>query len=189
MGPTGGAPGNGEERTCWAGDHSDLLRLLGTAWLLEPDTGMLGGLAAVPGLADAVEGMVPEAAALEYSQVILQLVPPYASLFLDESAMLNGVQAERMLLEYHRAGFTIAPDWRAGPADHLGIELHFLAFLLDKDRASAGRMIDAFLLPWAPVCLLAIQRIENARLYPNLAKVTLATLLDIDDRIRQDRSA
>jgi TorA maturation chaperone TorD len=130
-------------------------------------------LARIPVLRETVTAITPAQAALEYSRVVLQLVPPYASLFLDEEAMLNGPHAERAELFYRRFGFEILPEWRAGPADHLGIELHFLAHLLKRDESSAEAFLARQLLPWAPVCLLAISRIESARLYPALASFTL----------------
>lgn len=134
---------------------------------------MLGGLALLPGLDGIAAELTPEAAALEYSRLVLQLVPPYASLFLDDEAMLNSTPAERVELEYRRSGFRILPEWRAGPADHLGLELLFLAQLYEADGDRAAWFLDAYLLPWAPVCLLALARIETGRLYPKLATVTL----------------
>jgi TorA maturation chaperone TorD len=119
---------------------------------------------------------------LEYSRIVLQLVPPYASLFLDDAAMLNSAAAEEVEREYRRTGFAIQPEWRAGPADHLGIELHFLAHLLERDEEAAAVFLSRRLLPWAPVCLLAIGRIEVARLYPALAGVTLDVLVALAQR-------
>jgi TorA maturation chaperone TorD len=155
------------------------LRLLATTWLLEPDQPALDRLARIPELAEVATGITPEAAALEYSRVVLQMVPPYASLFLDEDAMLNGPHTERVEMLYRQAGFSISREWRAGPADHLGIEMHFLAHLLEADDGRAGRFLAEYLLPWAPVCLLAISRIESASLYPALANVTLEVLLGL----------
>ncbi len=140
---------------------------------------MLGRLALLPGLDAVVPEVTPEAAALEYSRVVLQLAPPYASLFLDDEAMLNSGPAERVELEYRRAGFQIRPEWRAGPADHLGLELLFLAHLFERDEAQAARFLEDHLLPWAPVCLLALARIETARLYPALARTTLDVLVSL----------
>jgi TorA maturation chaperone TorD len=133
-------------------------------------------LARLPALREIAESVTPEQAAREYSRVVLQLVPPYASLFLDEEAMLNGPHAERAELVYRRFGFEILSEWRAGPADHLGIELHFLASLVDRDEAAAQAFLAEHVLSWAPVCLLAVARIESARLYPALASFTLDVL-------------
>lgn len=137
---------------------------------------MLDRLALLPGLSGVAGEIAPEAAALEYSRVVLQLVPPYASLFLDDEAMLNSNHAEQVELEYRRTGFEIIPEWRAGPADHLGLELHYLAHLYEVDAAPAARFLSNYLMPWAPVCLLAIARVESARLYPRLAAATLEVI-------------
>lgn len=137
---------------------------------------MLDQLALLPGLGHVGRSMTPEEAALEYSRVVLQIVPPYASLFLEEEAMLNSLQTEQVELEYRRTGFEIRPEWRAGPADHLGIELHFLAHLLDSRPELAQRFFSRHMLSWAPVCLLAISRVEAAKLYPALADLSLGVL-------------
>ena len=137
---------------------------------------MLDRLALLPGLGDVCTAMTPDEAALEYSQVVLRITPPYASLFLDEDAMLNGLHAERTERAYRRTGFAILPEWRAGPADHLGLELLFLGHLLERDRTQAAGFLREFLLPWAPVCLLAIGRIRSATLYSRLASITLDVL-------------
>ena len=131
-------------------------------------------------MADVCGAMTPDEAALEFSRVVLQMAPPYASLFLDEEAMLNGVHAERAERSYREAGFAIAPEWRAGPADHLGLELLFLGHLLERDREIAAGFLSEYLLPWAPVCLLAIGRIRAAPLYSRLASITLEVLQGLE---------
>jgi TorA maturation chaperone TorD len=154
---------------------------LGTAWLLEPDEEMLARLALLPGLSAVCADLTPDEAALEYSWVVLQLVPPYASLFLDDDAMLNSNYTEQVELEYRRSGFVIRPEWRAGPADHLGIELHYVAYLLEHEPERVLAFLESHLLPWAPVCLLAIRRIEAAQLYPPLAVVTVDVLRELGE--------
>ncbi|CAN5702355.1 hypothetical protein BH23CHL2_BH23CHL2_36690 [soil metagenome] len=143
---------------------------------------MLDRLALLSRLSGLAGEVKPEAAALEYSRVVLQLVPPYASLFLDEEAMLNSNHAEQVELEYRRGGFLINPDWRAGPADHLGLELYFLAHLYAVDAAPAARFLSDYLMPWAPICLLSIARVESARLYPGLASTTLEVIGELSRR-------
>ncbi len=135
---------------------------------------------ALPPVSSEVAGKItPQLAARQYSSVLLQLVPPYASLFLDEEAMLNGPEAERVEVLYRRHGFRISPEWRAGPADHLGLELLFLAHLYEHEPDVAPGFLRANLLPWAPVCLLAIGRIQPAPLYAELAGRTLDVLQDL----------
>lgn len=164
-------------------DHQDtarLLRLLATTWLLEPDAGHLERLAALPPLARAATATTPENAAVDYTRIMLRAVPPYASLFLSEDAMLNGPHAENAQRLYRQMGFTIPAEWRAGPADHLGLELHFLAHLLERDIPTWPGFLAEYLLPWAPVCCLAVERVEDSTLYPPVARLTCETLLALE---------
>lgn len=137
---------------------------------------MLDRLAVIPSLAGAASTITPEEAAVEYSSVVLQIVPPYASLFLHESAMLNAEPAEEAQRDYLQADFEIDPAWRAGAADHLGLQLLFLAHLMTSAREDWRPYLHGRLLPWAPVCCLAIARIEESRLYAPLAALTLEVL-------------
>lgn len=161
-------------------DTAILLRLLANAWLLEPDQDTLDRLALLPPLAEAATKETPEQAALEYAEVVLKQVPPYASLFLDEEAMLNGQQAERMQLAYAREGLEIRREWRAGPADHLGLELHFLAHLIEHGSDAWRDVLVGDILTWAPVCCLAVERVEDAGLYGPLARLTRDVLVSLE---------
>ncbi|MFW6074217.1 MAG: molecular chaperone TorD family protein, partial [Chloroflexota bacterium] len=156
-------------------DHqaiAELLHLLGRAWLLEPDREMLDRLAVLPALRDSAENITEEAAAIEYSTVLLQVVPPYASLFLHESGMLNAAPAEEAQRAYLEGGFEIDPAWRAGAADHLGLHLLFLAHLLAHGSAGWRGHLSRKILNWAPVCCLAVARVGDSRRYAPLATFT-----------------
>lgn len=165
-------------------DTRRLLELLGRAWLLEPDAATLALLGALPRLTGTVEDLSAEDAAIEYSRVVLQLVPPYASLFLDEDAMLNANEAERVQLLYLRHGFEVRPEWRAGPADHLGLELLFLGNLVSRAEHLARRFLREHVLTWAPICLMAVARIDDSRIYSPLAETTLDVLFALDGTAR-----
>jgi TorA maturation chaperone TorD len=161
-------------------DTAVLLRLLANAWLLEPDQETLDRLALLPPLADEAASITPDAAALEYAEVVLKQVPPYASLFLDEEAMLNGPQTEWMQVAYTRERLEIRREWRAGPADHLGLELHFLAHLIERGSEAWRDVLVRDILSWAPICCLAVERIEGARLYGPLARLTRDVLVSLE---------
>ena len=161
-------------------DTAILLHLLANTWLIEPDQQALDQLALLPPLAGVARSTTPEEAALEYAEVVLKQVPPYASLFLDEEAMLNGPHAERMQTEYARAGFEILREWRAGPADHLGLELHFLAHLIERRSETWYAVLVEEILSWAPVCCLAVERVEGAALYGPIARLTREVLVSLE---------
>ena len=161
----------------WQADTVRLLAALADAWLLEPDGALLARLAPLPPLSDAIQAADPKQLAVGYAEIFLQLVPPYASLFLSDDGMLNSDPAEEILREYVRSGFSIETEWRAGAADHLGVELHYLAWLLERSPARAHLFLNRHLLTWAPVCCLAVERSEVEPLYSASARLTLDVLL------------
>ena len=93
--------------------------------------------------------------------------------------MLNATPAERAAETYARHAFAIQPEWRAGPADHLGLELLFLAGLTARGVPAAGAFLREQLLTWAPVCCLAVERLPRAPLYAAVARLTRQTLLSL----------
>lgn len=162
-------------------DTVRLLRVLGDAWLREPDDALLARLAALPPLADVVDASTAGELAIAYSELFLQAIPPYASLFLSDDAMLNSDAAERAQRSYGRAGFTVETEWRAGAADHLGVELHFVAYLLETESPAWKTFLNEQVLSWAPVCCLAVERAEGAPLYSGLARLTKDVLLALGE--------
>lgn len=162
-------------------DTVRLLRVLGDAWLREPDDVLLARLAALPSLEAVATTSVPDELAVAYAELFLQAIPPYASLFLSEDAMLNSDAAERAQRSYGRADFTIESEWRAGAADHLGVELHFIAHLLDMESPARKTFLNEQVLSWAPVCCLAVARAEGAPFYSGLATLTRDVLLALGE--------
>lgn len=162
-------------------DTVRLLETLADAWLLEPDAALLNRLAPLPPLSEAVRDADLEGLAVSYAETFLQLVPPYASLFLSDDGMLNADPSENVLRLYSRSGFALLTEWRAGAPDHLGVELHFLAWLLARDPARASAFLHTHLLTWAPVCCLAVERSAIEPLYSSLARLTLDVLLALSE--------
>ncbi len=149
------------------------IRLLASAWLLEPDEQTLRRLRVQGSWPSDTDEISPDEAALEYSQLILQQVPPYASLFLSEDGMLNGPYAEQVQLDYLQHDFEIDPAWRAGAPDHIGVELLFLAHLLEHQSTFQVEFLESRMLNWIPVCCFAIERNRKARLYAAIACATV----------------
>lgn len=162
-------------------DTVRLLRVLGDAWLREPDDTLLARLALLPPLEKVAKTESHDELAVAYAELILQLVPPYASMFLSDSGMLNAEPAEEALRAYSRAGFEIPPEWRAGAADHLGVELHFLAELIGRGSPLWQTFLADHILTWAPVCCLAVERAAVNPLYTDLAVLTRDVLLSLDE--------
>ena len=162
-------------------DTVRLLNVLADAWLLEPDAALLQRLRLLEPMAGSLADVDEQKAAVDYSLLFLQLVPPYASLYLSDDGMLNADAAEEAQRTYSRAGFEVQTSWRSGAADHMGVELHFLASLLNADSPQAGRFLTDSLLTWAPVCCLAVERAQVSPLYSALARLTCDGLMALDD--------
>lgn len=63
-------------------------------------------------------------AAATHHQLFSFDIFPYASIYLDSSGLMGGEITSRVQQQYADAGFTAYDD-----ADHIGHELHFLAYL------------------------------------------------------------
>lgn len=156
-------------------ETAQLLELLGDAWLMEPDAPLLERLATVVpvGATDVVD------LAVLWAETFLQTVPPYASLFLSDDGMLNSWPADRAAQTYADAGFQSKPEWRAGAPDHLGVQLHFLALLLPDRPKRTELFLREQLLPWAPICCLAVERAAIDPLFTAIARLTLNTVVEL----------
>jgi TorA maturation chaperone TorD len=112
-------------------------------------------------------------------------VHPYQSYFLDPAGLLGGPVTESVAQTYHSLGFEA--DLSGQSADHIGLELGFLAFLCVAEAEALAderpQMADqltsrqlAFmldhLLPWIGPLTLAISQ-QGQRFYSALATVTL----------------
>ncbi len=157
--------------------RAGLYRLLGQLLLSEPTGDTLAFLkdqaALESGILPAVEQLQAEwlqAVRVEYSHLFLLNVYPYASIYLDREAMLNTGSTEEVRSLYELYNFQPPPGLFA---DHLGLELLFLAHLAQLEvaaltagqmaravrfRAGAGQFLKMHLLEWLPVFQAALAR-------------------------------
>ena len=160
-------------------------RILGRLWLEEPRATDLPALRAMPGLSEALalqaggdDAQLVDALAVEYQRLLGFNLPPYESLFLDPSAMLQAPSTGRLQALYREAGWRIPADVRAAADDHLGVELLALAELLASDRqAWAERLLVEHLALWLPVFIEALERLGPAPFYRTLGALTLGTVM------------
>ena len=100
-------------------------------------------------------------------------VYPYASVFLDDAAMLNGESTAYVERFYERIGFELHREWMVGAPDALGAELECMAWLVEqRDDKKALEFLSEYVLPWVPVCCLAVERNTHLEFYRTLARVT-----------------
>ncbi len=164
--------------------RQDAYRLLARLWLAEIDAPLAETLRGLPGFAEHIPAKVDAAwrdeMAAEYQRVFAQNVHPYESMFVGDDLMLNSDATRRVAALYDLGDFAPTAA-RIAAADHLGIELLFMAHLIaaeeeGRDPTTARRLQARFLgehlLWWAPVCALTVARLAPHPIYGALAQLT-----------------
>lgn len=122
-------------------------------------------------------GTDPDQDAAAHQDLFGFSVLPYAGVFLD-AGDANGETPSHVARRYHRAAFD--PGLDDLRPDHLGVELRFVAFLLEHGPSGAleaGAFLDQHLLAWLPSWVFAVRRQGNAR-YDQIAQFVLDWLLE-----------
>ena len=89
---------------------------------------------------------------IEYTRLFINAVPhvtvpPYASVYLDGSGILQGPTTERTRDFYRAHGYDLASE--SEPADHLALELDFLAALTGEGQVVAEEVfLRTLFRPW-----------------------------------------
>jgi TorA maturation chaperone TorD len=173
--PTGGASADPRDLAGW-------YRLAADLFAREPDAELLGVLAEVPGLRAHA---TPEAAA-RYTDVLVLNVHPFASVYLDADGALHAGRAAFTRDVLRALGLRVH-EREGVSADHVSVALDALAALLERevdavDAVDAGRarhgqrtVLAEHLLPWAPLFLGAVERIDDG-LYRAAARMARTTL-------------
>jgi TorA maturation chaperone TorD len=79
------------------------------------------------------------------------LAPPWASVYLDKDKLLFSEQTLHVRRFYEHYGFIIKQKYRE-PDDHLGLELEFIARLLEREEHEvADTFIRDYIQPWIGV--------------------------------------
>lgn len=161
---------------------SPALRLLGGYWLEEIRPADLPTLAQLPGLAETLPGAGPAALtelAVEYQRLFGFNLPPYESVFVDPSGMLNAPATALVQRSYVQAGWAPPSGARFGAPDHLGLELLALADSLQMpDPLADLPLLTYHLALWAPVFNLTLERLDPHPFYARLGELTLALILE-----------
>ncbi|HLA98241.1 MAG TPA: molecular chaperone TorD family protein [Anaerolineales bacterium] len=161
---------------------SPALQLIGGYWLEEIRPADLPILEQLPDLAETLTGAGQDSftdLAVEYQRLFGFNLPPYESVFIDPSAMLNAPASARVQQRYRQAGWKPLTGWRFAAPDHLGLELHALAYARQQPDPSPGLLLlTAHLALWAPVFLLTLKRLDPHPFYARLGDLTLALILE-----------
>jgi TorA maturation chaperone TorD len=183
---TGGVPsgdvsaGGDEQQAARQGTY----RLLARLALSEVDAPLLESLRGMPLFGPALDEMGGPAGLgplrADYTRCFLMIVPPYESVYLDESGMLNAATSGSVLGHYQELGFESDAARTTGAPDHLGLELGFMAHLAARalaaerigQRAVAESMgaeqrhfLEGHLVRWAPLFGVALAEAAGTPFY------------------------
>ena len=144
----------------------------------------------IPALAELLSAPFHEDhCAAEYQRLFGFNVPPYASVFLEESGYLGGVISEHVEHMYFQAGFVMSETGTM--PDHVGRELLFIAYLIERQvqaaemgheetvacvKTSTGPFLN-HLLSWLPIFAQTMQHQGND-FYALACSLTLELVLD-----------
>ena len=151
------------------------LVFLSRLWLQEPDVEALEQARQIPAFAPhCAEPADPSTSAslhsglrlraglaAAYADLFLLNVYPYASVFLDPDGEMNGARAQEVRDIYAQYGYAPGALHEVGAADHVGLMLGLLA-----QAGHDGHSVLPYLLDWAPVLCLAVEREPAAACAP-----------------------
>ena len=159
---------------------STALRILSHFWLAEVVPADEATIAGLPELAAALP-VVDETAltnlAVEYQRLFGFNLPPYESLFIDPSAMLQAPATARVQTLYNLAGWQPPGEARVAAVDHLGLEMLALA---DWGLTGPGeQLLTRHLALWLPVFCQTLHRLNPHPFYTTLSDLTQALFLSL----------
>jgi TorA maturation chaperone TorD len=112
-------------------------RLLARLTLSEVDRELAGVLDGMPifgqALSDSGGSNQLQALRVDFTNLFLLNAHPYESVYLDESGMLNTPSSGQVLAAYRASGFDSPWLNRSGAPDHIGLELEYLAALVEAE--------------------------------------------------------
>lgn len=107
-----------------------------------------------------------------------RIIPPYASFYLDERALLY--QAPTREMNRLLASLQLAlPDDIREPNDHISIQLHLVAELYERERLkhnlpiSSTEFVENYILKWLPIFVERCQMLSQTNPYRILSQSVL----------------
>ncbi len=104
---------------------------------------------------------------IDFTKTLILYVHPYESVFLDPSGLLCGDVSTKVYRFYKSVGFE--PDLasaRVRCGDHLGVEMAFMAKLVEKGDVNLQvRFLEEHLARWGPLAGLAISDVASTTFY------------------------
>jgi TorA maturation chaperone TorD len=158
--------------------NAEAFYILGHFWLEEVRAGDLSTLNSLPELGCTIpktNDAALEELSVEFQRLMGFNLPPFESVFIDPSAMLDAPATARIQAVYQQAGWAPPRGLRSGAVDHLGLEMLAAADLWGS--SFADRLLIAHLALWAPIFCLTLRRLKPHPFYLRLGELTLVLCL------------
>ncbi|MBV7316302.1 molecular chaperone [Shewanella sp. NIFS-20-20] len=147
-----------------------------------------------------------EALQLDYTRLFVgpgvPLCPPWGSMYLCETGLLNDVSTQALVAFYKDSGLEL-DSTRNEPVDHLGLMLAVIAnalateegtipVLMDSDehvafsRAWLALLLREYLMPFAPQCIALLAANAKTDFYRALAPLTLNYLQSLQSQLEAE---
>jgi TorA maturation chaperone TorD len=153
-------------------------RFFARFFVSEPDVEFLEALKSAERFAATLSASLPDLR-IEFTRLFTLNVFPYSSIFMDLEAYLNTETTARVEFAYEQAGFEPDPRLAIGAPDHFGVELMFVAHLLESGRElAANEFLSGEILSWAIVFLQAVAINAREEFYKVAAQETGAWLMN-----------
>jgi TorA maturation chaperone TorD len=182
--------------------HQEILKALSTcpfqdqlSLILQKDGGRSALEAfdnAVAALPVPIDGAALDALASDYACVYLRYTyraSPTESVWFDK----DGLERQEPMLavrDWYREFGLQVEDWAKRPADHLVLQLQFVAFLLEKnedgaspDLKAAAQFLDEHLLRWIGLFADQLKKTKALPYFAGLASLTFAYVDEIRDHL------
>lgn len=152
--------------------RAQMYRLLARLFLSEPDEETLSTVTRESALAVPLPSNLHNLR-VEFTRLFMLNVYPYASFFLDAQAALYTETTARIQTAYEHANFQLDSALPIAAPDHFGVELLFMAHLLETQRTDdANRFLCDEILPWAGIFLCAVKKNAREAFYQTIATQT-----------------
>ncbi len=110
---------------------------------------------------------------VDYTKTFLLYIHPYESFFLDETGLLCTDVSTSVKRFYIMAGYEpVIEEARVRCFDHIGLELAFMAKLIEENRLDLQyRFLKQHLVRWAPVFGIVVSEVASTKFYSAMGEL------------------
>jgi TorA maturation chaperone TorD len=110
------------------------------------------------------------------------LSPPWGSVYMSTDKLIFTEETLNVRLYYERNGRIVKKKYHE-PDDHIGLELEFIAYLLENDRTDTARdFAEKYVIPWVFKWNDAVQKYAGTDYYRSLANMAAGGVQELTQK-------